>query len=361
MDKSIPAVGALGLVASSLLLGYAIKSLQVKCSKNLKAKAPVRVVISGAAGLIAYSLIPEIASGAMFGPSQPVILHLLDIPPCEKKLRAVVMEIEDSCFPLVQGIVATTDVKEAFNGVQYALLTGGFPRGPGMERSELMAKNSPIFVAQGKALSDFADRNCKVLVVANPANTNCLVAQTNCPNIPKENFSALTRLDMNRAKAQLAKKLSVSSDLVRNVSIWGNHSPTMVPDASRAQVEEKGKQVAVSVDEDWVAKEFTPVVQQRGKTVIEFRNASSAASAAHAITDHMRDWVLGTPEGEHVSMAVVSDGSYDITPGIVYSFPVVCKNGQWKIVQGLKLDARLSALLKVTEKELLSERAELPQ
>jgi len=330
-------------------------------AKSAQKAEPIRVLISGAAGQIGYSLIPEVASGAMFGPNQPVILHLLDIEPCLKRLQGTVLEIEDSCYPLVSQIIATTDVKTAFSGIQYALLTGGFPRGPGMERKDLIAKNSGIFVTQGKALSEFADKNCKVLVIANPANSNCLIAQRNCPNLPKENFSALTRLDMNRAKGQLGLKLNLSPDSIKNVIIWGNHSPTMVPDATNTQIKNQGVWGNAKLEDKWVEENFIPTIQQRGKKVIEVRGASSALSAARAIADHMKDWVYGTAPGEYVSMAVVSDGSYGITSGIIFSYPVTCTKGTWKIVQGLPVSDKIRALLKITEKELLDERADCPQ
>jgi len=326
-------------------------------------KAPVRVVITGAAGQIGYSLIPLVASGSVFGPAQPVILHLLDIEPAKKALEGVVMEIQDALYPLLAGIVATISAQEAFTGVNFAILLGGFPRKAGMSRADLMSKNSPIFVEQGQALNKYADRNVKVLVVANPANTNCLVAATNAPDIPKANFSALTRLDQNRARFQIAKRFGVNCGKVHNVTIWGNHSKTMVPDSSNGFIEKGGENVPIPKlagpeDEKWLLDEFTPTVQNRGTTVIEMRGLSSAMSAAKASADHVHDWFHGTAKGETASMAVFSDGSYGAPAGVFFSFPVTISNGSWTIVKDLPLSDRTKAMLKATGEELLAEKVD---
>lgn len=324
--------------------------------------APVRVLITGAAGQIAYSLVFLVARGEMLGPNQPVILHLLDIPVAMDGLNGVVMELEDCALPLLAGVVPTTDVKEAFTGVDYALLVGAMPRKDGMERADLLKANAAIFKTQGKALNDYSSKNVKVVVVGNPANTNALLAQISAPNLPKENFSALTRLDHNRAKAQVALRLKVSVGSVRNVAIWGNHSSTQYPDVSHGEVLDfpnKGDKTSVKAavkDDAWLQGEFIKTVQQRGAAVIKLRKLSSAASAAKAIVDHMRDWALGTPEGEYVSMGVYSDGSYGIKEGLIYSFPVTCKNGKYTIVKDLPVDDFSRKLMKETEEELSQEK-----
>eukprot|EP01114_Cavostelium_apophysatum_P024245 TRINITY_DN9430_c0_g1_i1.p1 TRINITY_DN9430_c0_g1~~TRINITY_DN9430_c0_g1_i1.p1 ORF type:complete len:412 (+),score=89.56 TRINITY_DN9430_c0_g1_i1:490-1725(+) len=323
---------------------------------------PIRVVVTGAAGNIAYSLIFMIASGRMFGPSKPVILHLLDIPPMAQALNGVEMEIRDCAFPLVKGVVATTDVKTGFMHVDVAILVGAFPRQKGMERKDLLKKNAAIFKEHGRAINDFASRDVKVVVVGNPANTNCLIALTCAPDIPKENFSALTRLDHNRAISQVADKLGVAVDDVKNVIIWGNHSATQYPDVSFASVRNFGPSgVSTSLrsainDESWVNQEFISSVQQRGAKIIEARKLSSAASAAHAVVCHVRDWVLGTREGEIVSMAVYSDGSYGTPQGVIYSFPVTCSQGKWTIVQGLPISEFSKKKMQATAEELLEEK-----
>jgi len=303
-----------------------------------------------------------IARGDLLGPDQPVILHLLDIPPVQEALSGVVLELEDGAFPLLAGVVATTNVKEAFTGVKYALLPGAFPRKEGMERKDLLKANAAIFKEQGKALNDWAERDVKVLVIGNPANTNCLIAQTCAPSLPKENFSALTRLDHNRAKAQIAKRLGLTVNSVRNVVIWGNHSNTQYPDVSHGQVlhpDGKLQPVRQAINDDaWLRGEFITIVQQRGAAIIKARKLSSAASAATAIVHHMRDWIFGTPAGEFVSMAVPSDGSYGIAPGVIYSFPVTCHNGTYKIVQGLQIDDFSREKMTTTEKELRDERTQ---
>jgi len=321
-----------------------------------------RVLITGAAGQIGYSLVFAVARGDLLGPNQPVILHLLDIPQAQEGLNGVVLEIEDCSLPLVAGIVATTDVKEAFTDVDIALLVGSMPRREGMERSDLLKANAAIFKVQGKALSDYSSKDVKVVVVGNPANTNALLAQLSAANIPKENFSALTRLDHNRAKAAIAYRLKVNVAQVHNVIIWGNHSATQYPDVSHAYVTDypnKGDKTPVTAaikDDAWLQGEFIKLVQQRGAAVIKLRKLSSAASAAKAIVDHARDWVLGTPEGEFVSMAVYSDGSYGIKEGLIYSFPVTSKNGKYTIVKDLPISDFSRNLLKVTEDELVSEK-----
>jgi len=323
-------------------------------------KNPVRVCITGAAGQIGYPLTFEIAKGNMFGPDQPVILHLLDIEPCMGALGGVVMEIEDSALPLVRGVVPTSDLKTAFDKVDYVLMVGAMPRKEGMERKDLLKANCGIFKVQGKALNDYASRNVKVLVVGNPANTNALMAQSSAPDIPKENFTALTRLDQNRAVGLLSRRLNVPVENVRNVIIWGNHSKTQYPDISHASLAgaDKGSLKAAVKDEAWIQGEFVTTIQTRGAAVIAARKASSAASAAKAIVDHMRDWVLGTSEGTYVSMGVPSDGSYGIKEGVVYSFPVTTSKGTYKIVQGLNIDEFSRRQMDETAKELFEEREE---
>jgi malate dehydrogenase len=321
-------------------------------------KQPVRFLITGAAGQIGYSLIPLVASGQVLGPDQPIILHLLDIPPCQKALDGIVMEVEDCAFPLLHGLVATTNVEAAFKGVQYAILVGGFPRKDGMSRRDLLDRNSPIFITQGKALSDYSDPNVKVLVVANPANTNCLIALKNASRIPKENFSCLTRLDQNRATGQVAKKLGLQPAAVKNAAIWGNHSSTMFPDLSQSTVNDGKSETKTlnKLDSSYVTTEFTKLIQERGAAVIAARGASSAMSAAFAAAQHMKDWILGTAPDQVVSMGVYSDGSYGIAKDIIFSFPCTCKNGNWTIVQDVPIDDYARTMLKKTEAELLGER-----
>jgi len=321
--------------------------------------APKRVLITGAAGQIAYSLVFQVARGDFLGPDQPVILHLLDIPVAMEGLQGVVMELEDCALPLVGGIIATTDVKEAFTGVDYALLVGAMPRREGMERADLLKANAAIFKTQGKALNDYASKNVKVVVVGNPANTNALLALTSAPDIPKENFSALTRLDHNRARSQIALRLKTNVDNVHNVFIWGNHSSTQYPDVSNAFVSDgKGGKVSVHdavKDDAYLHGDFIKTVQQRGAAVIKLRKLSSAASAAKAIVDHMRDWVFGTGS-EPVSMAIYSDGSYGVKEGVIFSFPVTVKDGKVSIVQGLQVSDFSRQQLKATEDELFAEK-----
>jgi len=318
-------------------------------------KPPVKVAVTGAAGQIGYSLLIRIASGAMLGPDQPVILHLLEITPALGALNGVVMELNDCAFPLLHGIVATDDANVAFKDVNYALLVGSMPRKEGMERSDLLSANGGIFGPQGKALNDHAARDVKVLVVGNPANTNALIAMENAPDLPKESFTAMVRLDHNRAISQLAEKTGAHSTDVQKITIWGNHSATQYPDIHQARV--KSAAAIDQVDQDWYESDFIPTVQQRGAAIIKARGASSAASAASAAVDHMRDWALGTPEGDWVSMAVPSDGSYGIEPGVIYGYPCVCKDGQYEIVQGLEINEFSRAKMDATDAELREERA----
>ncbi|MEX0941935.1 MAG: malate dehydrogenase [Pseudomonadales bacterium] len=316
-------------------------------------KQPVRVAVTGAAGQITYSLLFRIASGQMLGPDQPVILQLLEIPPAMEALGGVVMELDDCAFPLVQEIIATDNPDVAFNEVHYALLVGSRPRGPGMERKDLLEANAAIFSVQGKSLNDHASRDVRVLVVGNPANTNCLIAQRNAPDLPAQHFTAMTRLDHNRAVAQLAQKAGMHVTAVKDLAIWGNHSATQYPDITHASVD--GTAAMKIVGQDWVANEFIPTVQQRGAAIIKARGLSSAASAANAAIEHMRDWVLGT-NGSVVSMAVFADGSYDIEKGLIYSFPCTCKDGEWSIVQDLEITEFSRQKMVDTENELIEER-----
>ena len=316
--------------------------------------SPVRVTVTGAAGQISYSLLFRIAAGEMLGPNQPVILQMLEITPALEALKGVAMELEDCAFPLLAGMVCTDDANEAFKDSQYALLVGARPRGPGMERKDLLEANAAIFSAQGKAINDHADADIKVLVVGNPANTNALIAQRNAPNIDPRQFTAMTRLDHNRALSQLANKLDVSINEVTHMTIWGNHSATQYPDLHHTQV--SGELAIDRVDQDWYESDFIPVVQQRGAAIIKARGASSAASAANAAIAHMRSWALGSDDGDWVSMGVYSDGSYGITEGLIYSFPCVCKDGNWSIVQGLDINDFSRDKMTATQQELIEER-----
>ena len=320
-----------------------------------KSKTPVRVAITGAAGQIGYQLAFRIASGQLFGQEQPIVLQLLEITPALGALNGVAMELDDCAFDTLQGIVVTDDAKVAFRDVNYALLVGARPRGPGMERKDLLLENAKIFSAQGKALNETADRNAKILVVGNPANTNALIARENAKDLDPRNFTAMTRLDHNRAKAQLAAKAKAHVSDVHGVTIWGNHSATQFPDLAHAAV--KGKPALESVSQQWYREEFIPTVQQRGAAIIKARGASSAASAASAAIDHVRDWALGTDGEDWVSMAVASDGSYGIPEGVVYSYPVRCVRGEYRIVQGLSVDDFARAKLAATDQELREERA----
>lgn len=317
-------------------------------------KAPVRVAVTGAAGQISYSLLFRIASGDMLGKDQPVILQLLEITPALEALNGVIMELEDCAFPLVAGITGTDDANVAFKDADYALLVGARPRGPGMERKDLLEANAAIFSAQGKAINDNASKGIKVLVVGNPANTNALIAQRNAPDIDPRQFTAMTRLDHNRAMAQLANKLGKTVNDVKKMLIWGNHSSTQYPDLHHCEV--AGNVAIDQVEQDWYENDYIPTVQQRGAAIIKARGASSAASAANAAVDHMRSWALGTEEGDWVSMGIYSDGSYGIQEGLIYSFPCTCKDGDWTIVQGLEVNDFSRSKMQATEQELAEER-----
>ncbi|ADW18893.1 malate dehydrogenase (NAD) [Desulfobulbus propionicus DSM 2032] len=318
-------------------------------------KAPVRVAVTGAAGQISYSLIFRIASGSMLGPDQPVILQLLEIPPAMGALQGVLMELNDCAFPLVAGVIATDDPNVAFKDIDFALLVGSRPRGPGMERSDLLNANGAIFTVQGKALSDNAKPNVRVLVVGNPANTNALICLKNAPKLNPRNVTAMMRLDHNRAMSQIAEKTGTHSTKVEKVVVWGNHSSTQYPDISYATAD--GKAVKSLVTDEWNKNEFIPTVQQRGAAIIKARGASSAASAASAAVDHMRNWALGS-NGQWVSMGVYSKGNpYGVDQDLIFAFPITCENGEWKIVEGLEISDYSREMIKKTEAELQSERA----
>lgn len=318
-------------------------------------KQPMRVAVTGAAGQISYSLLFRIAAGDMLGPDQPVILQLLEIAPAMKAVDGVVMELDDCAFPLLAGIEASDDARVAFKDIDVALLVGAKPRGPGMARNDLLRDNGPIFTTQGKALNDVASRDVKVCVVGNPANTNCLIAMSNAPDLPKSCFTSMMRLDHNRAMSQLAQKLGVPVTTVERAIVWGNHSSTQYPDISHAQT--GGKNIAEAIDNrGWIEDSFMPVVQERGKAIIDARGKSSAASAASAAIDHIRDWVYGTAEGEWVSMGVPSDGSYGVPEGVIFGFPATCSGGSWSIVQGLEIDEFSRKRIDATARELLAER-----
>ena len=318
-------------------------------------KPAVRVAVTGAAGQIGYALLFRIASGAMLGQDQPVSLQLLEIPAGMKALEGVVMELQDGAFPMLHDVVATDDPNVAFAGAEVAMLVGSRPRGPGMERKDLLEANGAIFTVQGRALNEHASRDVKVLVVGNPANTNCLIALRSAPDLDPTQFSAMTRLDHNRAISQLASKTGARTAEVRQMIVWGNHSATQVPDLSHATV--AGKPASELVDQAWVDDVFIPTVQQRGAAVIAARGASSAASAAAAAIDHMRDWVLGTPDDDWVSMAIPSTGAYGVGEGIVYSYPVTVRDGDVQVVEGLHVSDSVGARKAVTERELREERA----
>ena len=313
---------------------------------------PVRVTITGAAGQIGYALLFRVASGAMLGPDQPVILQLLEITPALAALKGVAMELDDCAFPLLAGTVETDDVNVAFNETDYALLVGSRPRGPGMERKDLLEANAAIFSVQGKALNDHASKTVKTLVVGNPANTNCLIAQRNAPDLDPRNFTAMTRLDHNRAMAQIAAKAGRHVSEVQGLCIWGNHSATQYPDLHRATVGDES--VMDVIDMGWYENDFIPTVQQRGAAIIEARGASSAASAANAAIDHMRDWALGS--SSILSMGVYSDGSYGVDPGLIYSYPVRCEGGDWEIVQDIGVNEFSRSKMDATGEELAEER-----
>ncbi|WP_288999857.1 malate dehydrogenase [uncultured Psychrobacter sp.] len=318
-------------------------------------KQPLRVAVTGAAGNISYAMLFRIASGEMLGKDQPVILQLLEITPALDALKGVVMELEDCAFPLLAGIVQTDDANVAFKDADYALLVGARPRGPGMERKDLLEANAAIFSAQGKALNEVASRDVKVLVVGNPANTNALIAQRNAPDLDPRNFTAMTRLDHNRAMAQLAEKTDSTVNDIKNMTIWGNHSSTQYPDLTAATV--NGKPALELVDREWYENTYIPEVQQRGAAIIKARGASSAASAANAAIAHMRTWALGTDENDWVSMGVYSNGEYGIAEGLIYSFPCTCTNGDWSIVDGVDVSSEFSKeKMAATEQELSEER-----
>ncbi len=317
--------------------------------------SPVRVAVTGAAGQIGYAILFRIASGQLLGPDTPVHLSLIEIPDALKAVEGTAMELDDCAFPLLSGVDISDDPKKGFDGVNVALLIGARPRSKGMERSDLLEANGGIFKPQGEALNGHAASDIKVLVVGNPANTNCLIAQQNAPDIPAERFTSMMRLDHNRAIAQLAAKAGAQVREVTNMTVWGNHSPTQYPDIFNAKV--KGQAAAETVDDqDWLENDFIPTVQKRGTAVIEARGASSAASAANAAVDHVRDWVLGTPEGDWVSMGIPSEGSYGIDEGLIAGFPVTCSNGSYRVVQGLELGDFSRSRLDTTVNELKDER-----
>ena len=318
-------------------------------------KTPVRVAVTGAAGQIGYALLFRIAAGDMLGSDQPVILHLLEITPALPALRGVVMELDDCAFPTLAGVVATDDANVAFKDVDYALLVGARPRGAGMERKDLLEANGAIFAPQGRALSDQARRDVKVLVVGNPANTNALIAQHNAPDLDPACFTAMVRLDHNRALSQLAARTGRHTTDIRRMTIWGNHSSTQYPDIHHATVD--GQPAIGLVDQAWYTDTFIPTVQQRGAAIIKARGASSAASAASAAIDHMHFWAHGTPDGDWASMGIASDGSYGIAPGVIYGHPVTVRNGRYTIVQGLAINAFSRERMDATDRELREERA----
>lgn len=322
-------------------------------------KDPVRVAITGAAGNIGYAMAFRIAAGDMLGPDQSVILHLIEIEPAMEALKGVVMELNDCAFPLLSGVVASSDLNAGFKDVNFALLVGARPRGPGMERKDLLSANGAIFGPQGRAINDHAARSIKVLVVGNPANTNALIASANAPDLDKRQFHAMTRLDHNRALSQLAEKTGVHYKDIHRMIIWGNHSATQYPDISHCTI--GGKEAKSLVDEGWYKDTFIPDVQQRGAAIIKARGASSAASAASAAIDHMRSLMLGTADGDWVSMSVPSDGSYGIEPGVIFSYPCTCKDGEYEIVQGLEVDDFSRERMRATEAELREERASVEE
>lgn len=317
-------------------------------------KSPVRITVTGAAGQIGYALLFRIAAGELLGPDQPVVLQLLEITPALKALDGVVMELYDCAYSTLAGVETSDDANVAFKDADYAFLVGAKPRGPGMERADLLTGNAAIFNVQGRALNDHASRDVRVIVVGNPANTNALITAKNAPDLDQGNITAMTRLDHNRALAQLAAKTGGSVSDIRKLCIWGNHSPTQYPDLNNATV--GGKSALELVDQDWYANDYIPRVAKRGAEIIDARGASSAASAANAALEHMRDWALGGPEDDWLSMAVPSDGSYGIPEGLVYSFPVVCKGGDYQIVQGIEINEFSQSKMDATTKELEEER-----
>lgn len=317
---------------------------------------PLKIAVTGAAGQIGYSLLFRLASGSLLGADRPIELRLLEIEPALKALEGVVMELDDCAFPLLAGVQIGADPTKIFDGVNLALLVGARPRGPGMERSDLLEANGAIFTAQGKALNQVAAEDIRVGVTGNPANTNALIAMTNAPDIPRERFSALTRLDHNRAISQLARKTGAEVTDIKKMTIWGNHSATQYPDVFHAEVGGKNAAEVVN-DQAWIENDFIPTVAKRGAAIIDARGASSAASAASATTDAAREWLLGTPVGDWVSMAVISDGSYGVPEGLISSFPVTTKDGNWKIVQGLKIDEFSRGRIDKSTAELADERS----
>ncbi|KAJ4827641.1 malate DEHYDROGENASE, NAD-dependent, partial [Turnera subulata] len=343
------------VLVAFFVIALSWKLIRYMCSLLNIEKEPVRVLVTGAAGQIGYAIVPMIARGAMLGPDQPVFIHMLDIEPAAEALNGVKMELIDAAFPLVKGIIATTDAVEACMGVNIAVMVGGFPRKEGMERKDVMSKNVSIYKAQASALEKHAAPDCKVLVVANPANTNALILKEFAPSIPEKNITCLTRLDHNRALGQISERLDVPVSDVKNVIIWGNHSSTQYPDVNHATVKTDGGEKPVRElvkDDEWLNAEFIKTVQQRGAAIIKARKLSSALSAASSACDHIHDWVVGTPKGTWVSMGVYSDGSYGIQPGLIYSYPVTCEKGNWSIVQGLKIDEFSRAKMDATAKEL---------
>jgi malate dehydrogenase len=321
---------------------------------------PVKVTVTGAAGQIGYSILPRIASGQLLGAETPVELRLLEIPDAMKAVEGVVMELEDSAFPLLEGIEITDDAEVAFEGANIGLLIGARPRGKGMERSDLLEANGGIFKPQGEAINKGAADDIKILVVGNPANTNCLIAKAHAPDVPAERFTAMMRLDHNRAKAQLAKKAKAHAREVTRMTIWGNHSATQYPDITHALVAGKPATELVT-DQEWIEKDFIPTVQKRGAAIIDARGASSAKSAASAAIDHVHDWVLGTPEGDWVSMGVPSDGSYGVAEGLISGFPCTCEGGEWKLVEGLEIDDFSRERIDASVGELAEERDAVKQ
>ena len=317
-------------------------------------KNPVKIAVTGAAGQISYSLLFRLAAGEMLGKDQPVILQMLEITPALDALKGVAMELDDCAFPLLAGTVTTDNPEVAFADADYAFLVGARPRGPGMERKDLLEANAAIFSTQGKAINEAASRDIKVLVVGNPANTNALITQRNAPDIDPRNFTAMMRLDHNRALTQLAQKVDVSINDITKIAVWGNHSSTQYPDLYHAEV--VGQSAINMVDKDWYTDDYIPQVQQRGAAIIDARGASSAASAANAAIFHMRDWALGSADNDWVSMGVYSDGSYGIETGLIYSYPCICKNGDWEIVRDLPTDEFSRSRMRATEEELVEER-----
>src|SRR5687768_3564584 len=320
-------------------------------------KKPMRVAVTGAAGQIGYSLLFRIASGEMLGKDQPVILQLLEIPDekAQKALKGVMMELDDCAFPLLESMVPASDPMVAFKEVDVALLVGARPRGPGMERKDLLEANGKIFAPQGKALSEVASRDVKVLVVGNPANTNCLIAMKNAPELKPSNFTAMMRLDHNRSLTQIAQKVGKPVSTVKKMTVWGNHSATQYPDVFNAEVDGRPAWSLIN-DQNWLEKDFIPTIQKRGAAIIDARGLSSAASAASAAMDHVRNWVQGTPDGDWVSMGIPSDGSYGIPEGLIYGYPTTCKNGKYEIVKGLEVSDFSRSRMQATQKELEEER-----